>query len=109
MQRFPSAGEKWPVSTAGGSQPQWRRDGRELFYISNDLKLMAVDLDGSRSTFDAGVPKPLFALRFDDQLAARNNFMPASDGTRFLINTSYSGLGSGVAVVLDWTSVIRAR
>jgi dipeptidyl aminopeptidase/acylaminoacyl peptidase len=108
VQRFPNAGEKWPVSTAGGSQPQWRRDGRELFYISKDLTLMAVDVDGSGSTFDAGVPKPLFALRFDDQLAVRNNFMPAADGRRFLINTSYSGFGTGVAVVLDWASAIRA-
>jgi Tol biopolymer transport system component len=109
VQRFPDAGEKWPVSTAGGSQPQWRRDGRELFYISKDVRLMAVDVDGSGSTFDAGVPATLFALKFTDQLAARNNFMPAADGTRFLINTSYSGSVSDVAVVLDWTSVIRAR
>jgi Tol biopolymer transport system component len=109
VQRFPYAGEKWPVSTAGGSQPQWRRDGRELFYISKDLKLMAVDVGGSESTFDAGIPKSLFALKFDDQLAVRNNFVPAADGTRFLINMSYSGLGTGVAVVLDWASVMRDR
>ncbi len=64
VQGFPDATEKWPVSTAGGSQPQWRRDGRELFYISRDFKLMAVDVNAAASSFDAGVPRALFSLRF---------------------------------------------
>ena len=110
IQRFPDATEKWPISTAGGSQPQWRRDGRELFYISTDFKLMAVDVNAAASSFDAGVPRALFSLRYADQLAARNNFMPAADGKRFLVNTSFTGFGTGsLAVVLDWAAVIRDR
>jgi Tol biopolymer transport system component len=107
VQGFPDATEKWMVSTAGGSQPQWRRDGRELFYLSRDLRVMAVDVNARGPSFDAGVPKQLFSLKTADQLSARNNYMPASDGKRFLVNTSYSGLGTGVAVVLDWASAIR--
>ncbi len=109
VQRFPDATERWPISTAGGSQPQWRRDGRELFYISGDFKLMAVVVNAA-SSFDASVPRALFSLRYADQLAARNNFMPAADGSRFLINTSFTGSGTGsLAVVLDWAAVIRDR
>jgi eukaryotic-like serine/threonine-protein kinase len=109
VQAFPQAKERWPVSTSGGTQPQWRSDGRELFYISADLKLMAVDVNPG-SSFDAGVPTPLFSLRSADQLSARNNFMPAADGKRFLINTSFMGRGTGsLAVVLDWAAGIRDR
>ena len=111
VQGFPEAQEKWSVSTAGGSQPQWRRDGRELFYISRDLMLMAVAVNAAASSFDAGVPQALFPLKFgSSELSARNNYMPTADGTRFLINTSYTGLGTGsLAVVLDWAAVIRDR
>ena len=108
VQAFPNAQEKRMVSTAGGSQPQWRRDGRELFYMSADLKLMAVRVDAAGS-FDAGVPQALFALKSSGELHARNNYMPAADGKRFLINTSFAGRGTGVAVVLDWASVMRER
>jgi Tol biopolymer transport system component len=110
VQAFPEAREKWPVSASGGSQPQWRRDGRELYYISRDLKLMAVDVDSAALSFDAGVPTPLFSLRFTDQLSARNNFMPTADGRRFLINTSYAEGGTGsLAVVLGWTAAVAGR
>jgi hypothetical protein len=109
VQAFPHAQDKWMVSTMGGSQPQWRRDGRELFYISSDRKLTAVDVKAAGSSFDAGVPASLFALKLADSLAARNNYMPSADGSRFLINTSYSGLGTRVAVVLDWISAMRER
>ncbi len=108
VQAFADPAEKWVVSTTGGSQPQWRRDGRELFYVSTDLTVTAVEIRAALS-FEAGAPRPLFPLRFTDQLAYRNNFMPAADGKRFLINTSYSGAGTGAAVVIDWASVMRDR
>ena len=96
VQGFPKAQEKWSVSTAGGSQPQWRRDGRELFYISKDQMLMAVAVTAPGSSFDAGVPQPLFPLQFArSELSARNNYMPTADGTRFLLNTFRTGLGAG--------------
>jgi Tol biopolymer transport system component len=108
VQAFPDAKEKWPISTTGGSQPQWRRDGKELFYISRDLKLMAVGVNTTTTSFEASVPTPLFDLTSAGH--ARNNYMPSADGKRFLINTSVTGLGIGsMAVVLDWTGLIRER
>jgi Tol biopolymer transport system component len=50
---------KWMISSGGGTQPRWRRDGKELFYISPDGKLMAVDVT-ELPTFRSGSPKPLF-------------------------------------------------
>jgi eukaryotic-like serine/threonine-protein kinase len=109
VQAFPHAHDTWMVSTMGGSQPQWRRDGRELFYISSDRKLTAVEVKPAGSAFDTSAPTSLFTLKLADSLAARNNYMPSADGRRFLINTSYSGLGTRVGVVLDWVSAMRQR
>jgi Tol biopolymer transport system component len=62
VQAFPALGSKLRISTGGGCQPQWRRDGKELFYVAADRKLMAVDVK-TGATFEAGVPKPLFETR----------------------------------------------
>jgi eukaryotic-like serine/threonine-protein kinase len=111
VQGFPEATDKVTVSIAGGSQPQWRRDGRELFYLSMDLKLMAVDVHATASSFDTAVPRMLFELGdLRGELSARNNFMPSADGQRFLINRFLTGRGSRpIVVVLDWAAVVRHR
>lgn len=70
---------KWPVSTAGGFQPQWRRDGKELFYLATDSKLMAVPVK-TGSTFEARVPVALFNPGEDSQYAV------SPEGGRFLIS-----------------------
>src|SRR5262249_17464619 len=59
VQSFPSSGSKRQVSTAGGDQPQWRGDQKEMYYIAPDGKLMAVDVRGD-GTFEIGVPTALF-------------------------------------------------
>src|SRR5262249_32786538 len=56
VERFPSGGSKVPISIQGGSRPQWRRDGKELFYVANDGKLMAVEVK-TGVTFEAAIPK----------------------------------------------------
>ncbi|MCA1642389.1 MAG: protein kinase [Acidobacteria bacterium] len=60
VQSFPAAGGKWQISTGGGDQPQWRRDGRELFYMAPDKTLMAVPIAAGGS-FEPGSPAALFA------------------------------------------------
>src|SRR5712692_1489429 len=62
VQDFPTARRRWKVSTDGGAQPHWRRDGKELFYLAGDGKLMAVPIEGG-PTFSPGVPVPLFQTR----------------------------------------------
>jgi serine/threonine protein kinase/Tol biopolymer transport system component len=56
---FPEPRGKWQVSTGGGGQPRWRSDGKELFYVSSDDKLMAVPVTAG-ANFDSGTPVALF-------------------------------------------------
>ncbi len=84
VQSFPMSGGRWQVSTNGGSQPRWRQDGRELFYVSSDLMLMAIEI-GSGSKFEYGQPVPLFKTRIDD-FGAPSRYVPVQNGQKFLIN-----------------------
>ena len=61
VQTVPTSGAKYQISTSGGTFPAWRRDGKELYYISPDRKLMAVPMKIG-STIEAGTPQSLFAL-----------------------------------------------
>jgi Tol biopolymer transport system component len=81
---FPSPGRRWKVSSGGGSQARWRRDGRELFYLGSDRTLMAAAVSGTPSTFEAGAPTPLFEMRFP--YGQYHAYDVATDGQRFLVN-----------------------
>ena len=80
-------GAKWQISISGGSQPRWRSDGREIFYIGTDRKLMSVEVSEPNSTFQAATPQTLF----DAGVLAINDFSfvydVAPDGKRFLLVT----------------------
>jgi Tol biopolymer transport system component len=102
VQTFPAGGGKWQVSTSGGLLPQWQGDGRELFYMSTDRKLMAVDVKRG-ATFEAGLPKALF-----DLAAVRgyvNDYAAATDGRRFLLlRTLQASAPEPFSVVVNWTA-----
>jgi Tol biopolymer transport system component len=83
VQTFPQPGGKWQVSTAGGNEPQWRADGKELFYLAPGQKLTSVAVDTSNG-FTAGLPKPLFQARLETG-TARDRYLPTPDGSRFLV------------------------
>ncbi|MEJ7623976.1 MAG: protein kinase, partial [Pyrinomonadaceae bacterium] len=87
VQSFPGPGGKWQVSAAGGDQPQWRDDGRELFYMTPDKKLTAVAVTPG-AAFEAGAALALFTTRIPTTqvIEDRNNFLAAPDGQRFLVN-----------------------
>jgi eukaryotic-like serine/threonine-protein kinase len=95
------SGGRWLVSKGGGVMPRWRRDGRELFYISPDSKMMAVDVT-TRAVFNSGNPHPLFQTDIVDT-GIRTGPMSwdiAPDG-RFLI-VSETPTNASVTVVLNW-------
>ena len=75
VQSFPGPGGKWQISTAGGVEPHWRADGKELYYRAPDQKLMAVDDPDREAAVTAGTPQPLFQGRFDMGVA-RNRYLP---------------------------------
>jgi Tol biopolymer transport system component len=111
---FPRTEGQWTISTAGGEQPRWRGDGKELFFVAADGKLMAVPVKataGSKPAFEAGAPVALF----DAQIAPTPNnnvfnYDVTADGKRFLITTAG---GSGAAsspplnVVVNWNAALK--
>jgi Tol biopolymer transport system component len=99
-----AGGRHWTISPAGGMQPEWRRDGRELFYISRDRKLMAVPVAADAQTLSAGVPAPLFDVDVPEPNAPYpNDYAVSADGQRFLVNTLLDQPnGPSLAVVLNW-------
>jgi serine/threonine protein kinase/Tol biopolymer transport system component len=104
VRRFPGADGKWQVSTHGGAQPRWRRDGKELFYLAPDGKLMAADVKIGGSTFETGTPRALFntgiTASFIDR---RNHYAVTRNGQRFLVNISAEDENSApITVVLNW-------
>lgn len=82
---FPVRGEPRRVSADGGTQARWRKDGKELYYLAPDRRVMAVAVDGGGDTFDAAGPEPLFTV--DHPYGAYHAFDVTADGQRFLVNT----------------------
>src|SRR5439155_18092139 len=85
----------WQVSSHGGIEPQWRGDGRELFFIGADKKLMAVPLS-TEGAFHPGTPTALFSTDLDPTglpIAGRNQYLVTTNGQRFLINQPRPGAG----------------
>ena len=80
---FPPSGERWQISPSGGVQPEWRADGRELFYLDTTNALMAVDIR-SQPSFAAGPPRRLFQtpLLGSDE---NEEYRVTADGQRFLL------------------------
>jgi Tol biopolymer transport system component/tRNA A-37 threonylcarbamoyl transferase component Bud32 len=106
IQPFPGPGEKYQVSTSGGFNPSWRRDGKELLYISNDRKLMALEWNAG-ATFEPGLPKALFDIRTRGG-GSRTIYAVSSDGQRFLTNDRFeSSTPSPITVVLNWTADLK--
>ena len=86
--RFAGGTDARRISADGGSQARWRRDGREIFYLSPDRQLMAVPIDlGSAPTNEltAGRVEPLFTI--EHPYGAYRAFDVTADGSRFLVNT----------------------
>jgi len=99
VQSFPSSEAKWQVSIDGGSQPRWRRDGRELFYLSTSQRLMAVDLKPG-ATFEWSSARELFWVNVTG--FGRHDYAVSRDGQRFLVNTIDEQTGTAMTVVIDW-------
>ncbi len=104
VQSYPADGGKWQISTDGGIQPRWRADGRELFYLTADDRIMAVEIEAGE-TLQPGAPSMLF------RAPEVNTFLPTSafhfdvadNGERFLIDVAaQQGEQTPVTVVLNW-------
>jgi Tol biopolymer transport system component len=113
VQTFPVAsGGKVLVSVGGGSQPQWRADGRELYYYSPNRKLMALEVNGDGQTFTVGSAQPLFDLHitgaFDQSFPGNGYYTATRNGTRFLVSSVPDAPErQQINVILNWTAEVR--
>ena len=103
VQPFPPTGAKWQISKGGGGQSQWRRDGRELYYVTPDKKLMAVAIDTGRSELVVGPGAALMDTRVSG--GPSNSYAATADGQRFLINTAVEAVRP-MTLVLNWTAAL---
>ncbi len=100
VQTFPAAGGKWQISTNGGSSSAWRSDGKELYYISADGKLMAVEVKPGGS-FEATSPRALFDLA--PARAGARGYAVTAAGDRFLfVTTPEEAASLQFTVVTNW-------
>jgi len=100
VQAFGRSGEKNLISSGGGSKPRWRADGKELFYIANDGRVMAVTVRPGPN-LNLGNPRPLFLPKM-----SLLGFDVSPDGSRFLISSS-TGSPAQTNIVLNWPTSVR--
>jgi serine/threonine protein kinase len=103
---FLSGSGKWQVSSGGGQEPRWRQDGKELFYVSSEGKLMAVAVTTSAS-FKAGSPLALFQTHRRQPVSSLDVFSydVSADGQRFLIITKMDEANAApLSITLNWAS-----
>jgi len=106
---FPGFGGRWQVSRGGGEEPRWRSDGKELFYLAPDGKLMVAEVKAGTG-FEAGVPTPLFVAHLRQPISAMDFFSydVTSDGQKFLVNTKIDSSNSApLSVLLNWSSELE--
>ena len=110
---FPAIGDRRQVSAAGGGQPRWRGDGKELYYLTEDGMVMAAAaMPGSAMQF--GTPAPLFRSPIQTPNMVIDQWAVTRDGRRFLFN-AFTAVGdtttfnSPFRVVVNWTNVLKPR
>jgi Tol biopolymer transport system component len=101
---FPGPGGKPQISTAGGTLPRWRADGKEIFYIALDQKLMAAEVMIKGGKIQTGEVRPLFG-----PLLTGNGFQydVSADGQRILIVTSRQSASEPLTIVQNWPAGLK--
>ncbi len=104
---FPRGGRKWQVSLQGGTHPRWRRDGRELYYVTEAGAHMAAEVQGAGDTFTAGKVATLFDGPY---VPGPYKYDAVADGSRFLVVTGKAPEAlPPMTLVLNWPSGIERR
>jgi eukaryotic-like serine/threonine-protein kinase len=104
VQAFPTTEGKWQVSTQGGTQPRWRRDGKELFYVSAQGEVIAVTVAAAADGLDVSSQKALFTYHGAGE---DYTYAASADGQRFLVNSVVSDISQPIVVVLNWAAGLK--
>jgi serine/threonine protein kinase/Tol biopolymer transport system component len=104
LQPFPGPGDRIQVSSGGGQQVRWARNGSELFYIAADQRLTSVRVTiGAGGKIGFGPPLPLFRTEFDTSFLSRQQYVVSPDGQRFLINAATDAIDPpSITFILNW-------
>ena len=105
---FPTPEQRIRVSTAGGGWPKWRRDGKEMYYLALDRKLMMATIGSGAKGLTVSTPQALFEGPGVNPDATRTQFEPSPDGSRFLFNARVEDHASvGVSVIANWPALLK--
>ena len=109
VQPYPATGAKWQISRDGGQHAAWSADGRTLFYVSADKKIMAVDVS---SRAGRGLPSASPRVAVDTRIETRERinqgspFAVTPDGARFIVSTA-ADTAVPITVVLNWQALLE--
>ena len=109
---FPAGGGKFRVSVSGGELPHWRRDGKEIYFVSNDRKIMAATVRtsaGAELSITADTPQTLFPIQSPVIRHGFNNYPYAvtADGKRFLVIAGLEASETPLTVVVNWLAAVK--
>jgi Tol biopolymer transport system component len=104
---FPSLSSKLQISTSGGFQPRWRRDGKEISYIAPDGKMMAVAVEVSGNSLKPDTPKALFQTRIVTATRGFHQYDVTADGQRFLVNSLMEQASEPITIYANWTAGLK--
>jgi hypothetical protein len=103
----PAAPIKKQVSIAGGTQPAWRADDKEVFYLGADGKMMSVAVDLGTASFKLGKPIPMFQTRLESDVIPRQ-YDVSADGKRFLLAQPLGeGASVPITVIVNWPALLK--
>lgn len=106
LQPFPGPGERVTVSSSGGVQAKWRGDGRELFYLTPEGTMMAVDVRPA-ARLDLGTPRPLFTTRLRPN-SSLDQYAVTADGQRFIVmEPPIDAPPDAMTIVTNWTTLLK--
>ena len=101
---YPNPAARWQISTTGGNLPRWRADGKEMYYVGRDNRLMAVPVDTTGRELEVQAPQPLVPAR---PVGPGAFYDVTPDGQRFLVNTLRDeGVSSSITILQNWRGAL---
>ena len=107
VQAYPEPKGKWLVSSGGGSYPAWSPDGRAIYYVSGDSKLMAVNLKVGAESVQPSTPTELFGVAADLVANGGYPFAVSPDGQRFLVRVPAATSAPTLEVIVNWPALLK--
>jgi serine/threonine protein kinase/Tol biopolymer transport system component len=106
IQPFPSGAGRWQVSTAGGATPNWRKDGKELYFFSLDQQVMAVDVQQNGASLQLGAPHALF--KATTVSGPSGPYTVSADGKKFVMNTVLpQSITEPLTLITNWPADLK--